>query len=130
MPLIIKTLGILLIAVGIFLFIKPDLLYGWVDNNVDSIGLYIAAIVFRLGLGVLLILSAKSSKYPNAFKILGGLAIVAAIVFILIGHARFIDFLSLFVPEFLPYSPVSALMGIGLGIFFIYAFPKNEPSVE
>ena len=130
MSLIIKLLGILLILIGIFILIKPEFLYSWVDDNIGSKTLYISAIVFRLGLGGLLLFAAKSSRYPLVFRLLGALAILAAIIFLLIGHEGFKNFLSSFVPEFLPYSPVSALFSIALGGFYMYAFSNHKSEVQ
>ena len=121
MSLLTKFLGILLILASISILVKPDLLLGWIEDNLASKALYIGAIVGRLGIGAVLILAAKASKFPKTFQIIGYIAILAAIIFLLIGHEQFIDFLSLFIPEFLQYAPVSGLVSLAFGGFLIFA---------
>ena len=94
MKLIIKIVGVLLILAGISLLINSDGIYGWVEGNVKNTSLYIAAIVGRLVLGVLLVVAAKESKYPVVIKFFGYLAIIASIVFVLIGHQDFQNFIA------------------------------------
>ena len=71
MILIIKLFGILMLLAGISLLIYPDILIGWIENNMDNTALYISAIVVRLVFGILFILTAIESKYPTVIKFLG-----------------------------------------------------------
>ena len=48
MKLSIKLFGILMGLIGISLLIKPDILIGWIENNMETTPLYISAIVVRL----------------------------------------------------------------------------------
>ncbi len=126
MKLIIKLFGILMVLAGISLLISPEIIIGWIENNMESISLYISAIVVRLVFGILFLVAAKESKYPGAIKILGYLFIIAAIIFIFIGQENFLDFISLFIPDVKPYAPVSGLLAIAFGGFIIYAFLRNK----
>ncbi len=126
MKLIIKLFGILMVLTGISLLISPEIIIGWIENNMESISLYISAIVVRLVFGILFLVAAKESKYPGAIKILGYLFIIAAIIFIFIGQENFLDFISLFIPDVKPYAPVSGLLAIAFGGFIIYAFLRNK----
>ena len=87
--------------------------------------LYISTIVIRFVLGIALIIAAKESKYPVVIKIIGYVAIAAALVLIIIGHNGFQVLLSSLIP-FKPYAPVSGLVGIAAGGFLIYAFSGNK----
>ena len=126
MKLIVKLLGILILLLGILLLIKPEVIFGWMEDNMENTSLYISVIVFRLLFGLLLIIAAKESKYPGAIKFFGYLAVIAAIVFILIGQESFQDFVSSLIPDFNHYSPVSGLVGIAFGGFLIYAFTTKK----
>ena len=86
----------------------------------------VAAIVFRLILGVLLILAAKQSKYPVAIKAIGFLAIIAALYFLIIGHEKFIQLIGSFLPELKSYTIVTAIVAIILGGFLFYAFLRKK----
>ncbi len=126
MKLIIKLFGILLLLSGISLLIKPEIIFGWIENNTENTSLYISAIVVRLVFGVLFIVAARASKYPGVIKFLGYLFIIAAIIFIFIGQESFQNFITSLIPDVKPFAPVSGLLSIALGGFLIYAFSRNK----
>ncbi len=126
MKFIIKLFGILLLLSGISLLIKPEIIFGWIENNKENTLLYISAIVVRLVFGVLFIVAARASKYPGVIKFLGYLFIIAAIIFIFIGQESFQNFITSLIPDVKPFAPVSGLLSIALGGFLIYAFSRNK----
>jgi hypothetical protein len=126
MKLIFKLFGILLLLSGISLLIKPEIIFGWIENNTENTSLYISAIVVRLVFGVLFIVAARASKYPGVIKFFGYLFIIAAIIFIFIGQESFQDFITSLIPDVKPFAPVSGLLSIAFGGFLIYAFSRNK----
>jgi hypothetical protein len=126
MKLIIKLFGVLIILFGITLIIKPEFIFGWIENNNENYWLYIIAIIFRLGFGILFILTAKDSKYPRVIKVLGFIFILAAVIFVFTGQASFQDLVDTYIPEFKPFAVVTGILGMALGVFLIFAFSKNE----
>ena len=86
MKLIIKLFGIFLLVAGISLLIYPELIIGWIEGNMENTSLYITAIIVRLVIGLLFVVTARASKYPTVIKFLGYLFILASIVLIYIGH--------------------------------------------
>ena len=130
MKLTIKLFGILMLLLGISLLIKPEILIGWIENNMGTTSLYISAIVVRLVFGILFILAARESKFPGVLKFLGYLFIIAAIIFIFIGQESFQDFISLFFPDGIPYAPVSGLLAFVFGAFLVYAFSGKKELEE
>ncbi len=126
MKLTIKLFGMLMILLGISLLIKPEIIFGWMENKTGNTSLYVFAIVVRLVLGMLFLVTAKESKYPGLIKILGYLFVIAAIILIVIGHENFRHFVVSIIPEFKPYASVSGILGIAFGAFLIYAFSGNK----
>ena len=126
MKLIVKLFGLLMLLTGISLLINPEIIIGWIEENMENTSLYIFAIVVRLVLGILFIAAAKESKYPGVIKFLGYLFIMAAIIFIFIGHESFQDFLSSLIPDIKPYAHLSGLFVMAFGGFLIYAFSRNK----
>ena len=126
MKLIIKLLGILILLLGISLLIKPEIIFGWMEGNMENTSLYIFAIVFRLGFGILLIIAAKDSKYPGVVKFFGYLAVIAAIIFIFMGQKSFQDFVSSLIPDIKPYAAAYDLVAMVIGTFLFYAFSGNK----
>ena len=126
MKLVIKLLGILLILAGISFIIYPEFIFGWLEDNTENSSLYISAIVGRFVLGIILIMAAKESKFPLFFKIFGYLAVIAAIVFIFIGHENFQHFMASIIAEFKSYARISGLIVVAVGGLFIYAFSRKK----
>jgi len=126
MKLIIKLFGILIILSGLVLLISPEIVFDWVEENIKNTSFYIFAIVVRLVIGVLSLVTATESKYPVIIKIFGFLAIIAAIIFICIGKESFQDFFSSLIINFKPYAPLSGLIAMVLGGFLFYAFSGNS----
>lgn len=122
MKIILILFGVfLIIAGGIFLF-SPDILIDYLTENVHSPSLYIAAILGRILLGILLIQTARQSKYPAVMKVIGILAILAAIIFVIIGQEEFGNFMASLVPFFKPYRAIGGIVAFLVGGLFIYAY--------
>jgi len=126
MKLLIKLFGILLLLAGILLIVKPELVFTWIDNNMENTSLYISAIVVRLVFGVLFVVAAKASKYPAVLKFFGYLFILAAFILIFIGQEHFQDFITSIIPDAKPFAPLTGLLIIAFGGFLIYAFLNKK----
>ena len=75
MKLIIQIFGVLMVFVGLFMFINPEIIYDWIEDNLANYSFYWFAIIFRLAMGGVFIIAAKESKYPGVMKVFGGIAI-------------------------------------------------------
>jgi len=126
MKLIVKLLGILMLLLGFSLLIKPEIIFGWLEDNMENTSLYFFAVVFRLGFGILLIIVAKESKYPGVLKFFGYLAVIAAIIFIFMGQKSFQNFVSSLIPEIKPYAAVIGLVAMVIGSFLFYVFTGHK----
>lgn len=126
MKLIIKLLGILILLIGVSLLIKPEIIFGWIEANLENRSLYIFAIVFRLAFGILLIIAAKKSNYPVVIKVIGFIAVIAAIVLIAIGQKSFQEFATSVIPDIRPYTAVVGLAAMVIGGFIVYAFSNYK----
>jgi hypothetical protein len=126
MKLIIKIIGIFILLIGIFLLIKPEIIFNWIADNAESQSLYIFAIVIRIILGVLLIIAAKGSKYPVFIKIFGYITLIAAIVLIFIGEKGFQDMITSVFPNIKGYTVVIGLVAMALGAFLMYSVLENK----
>ncbi len=125
MKLIINLFGILFLVLGVSLLIKPEIIFGWMEDNTENKSLYISAIIFRLVFGILLIMAAKKSKFPGVIKFIGYMAIIAAASFIFMGIENFRHIIVSLIPEFRPYAAISGLIGMALGTFLIYSFTRK-----
>jgi hypothetical protein len=125
MRLLFILLGALIVIAGIVLLISPEILFNVLEDNSNNSWVYIGAIVIRLILGVLLILYARESKYPMAIKVVGYIAVIAAIMLIFIGQEGFQDLISEVLHVFSSFGRIAGFVVIALGGFLMYAFSGN-----
>lgn len=124
--LIIKLFGVFFLISGISFFIRPEMVFDWIENNSENTSFYIFAIVFRLILGVLFIIAARASKYPGIIKFFGYLTILVAIILIAIGQEGFQNLINSIIPNVKPFAFVGGLTGMAFGGFLLYSFLGNE----
>ena len=118
--LIIVVLGISVCVLSAWGIYTPARLVKLVSGVMDNrSGIYIAVIV-RLLLGLALIIVAPDSRFPEAFQVLGLIAIFAAVVVALMGRTRVRRLVGWF--ERFPPTIVRLwlLFGMAFGGFLIY----------
>ncbi|MBT8394009.1 MAG: hypothetical protein HKO81_02330 [Flavobacteriaceae bacterium] len=130
MILVVRLFGFLLLFAGLSLLIKPEIIFNWIENNMESTVIYISAIIVRLFFGVLFLTIAKKSRFPGVIRVFGILLVIAALIFLFIGHELFIDFIQSIIPEFSSYARLIGLIVIAFGGFLIYVFSKKPNNVE
>ncbi|MBT8230261.1 MAG: hypothetical protein HKN67_11870 [Saprospiraceae bacterium] len=126
MKIFFKGLGFFIMLVGLLLLLKPGIIIGWMETNSDQPFMYVLAIVMRLTFGGLLLWYSKASRYPKIIGFIGIISILAALVFLIMGQEQFLGFVSSMIPGIQVYSAISAMTGMALGVFIIYAFNGKE----
>jgi len=122
MKSIIILFGILLFLAGVSLVFAPEIIFDFMENNLENLLVYYSAIGVRLIMGILFISLAKESKYPWIIKALGFFFIFGAIFLVIIGQEGLQNLITSFIPIFKPYTVFVGLGSMGFGAFLIYAF--------
>lgn len=122
MTLLIILFGTLTLLAGIVIVINPEIIFGFLRNNLDKLLLHILAVVVRLVLGALLIYQSGISKFPIAIEIIGWLSIVAAISLAVIGPRNFNRLMSWALSLSKNFGRVGGIVAVAFGAFLIYAF--------
>jgi hypothetical protein len=122
MTLLIILFGALTLLAGIIIVINPEVIFGFLRNNLDRPGLHILAVVVRLVLGVLLIYQSTVSKFPFVIEIIGWISIVAAVFLAVMGRRNFKRFMSWALSQLKPIGRVGGILAVAFGAFLIYAF--------
>lgn len=122
MTLLIIIFGALTLLAGIVIVIKPEVIFGYLRNNLDKLSLHILAVLVRLVLGVLLIHQSIASKFPFVIEVIGWLSIVAAISLAVIGRRNFNRLMSWALSLSKPFGRVGGIVAVAFGAFLIYAF--------
>jgi hypothetical protein len=122
MTVLIIIFGALTLLAGIVIVINPELMFGFLRNNLDKLALYILAVVVRLVLGALLIYQSNISKFPLVIEVIGWLSIVAAIFIAVMGRRNFNRLMSWALSLSKPFGRVGGILAVAFGAFLIYAF--------
>ena len=122
MTLLIIIFGALTLLAGIVIVINPELIFGFLRNNLEKLVLHILAVAIRLALGALLIYQSNISKFPFVIEVIGWLSIVAAIFLAVMGRRNFNRLMSWALSLSKPFGRVGGILAVAFGAFFIYAF--------
>ena len=122
MTLLIIIFGALTLLAGIVIVINPEVIFGFLRNNLDKLVLHILAVVIRLVLGALLIYQSNLSKFPFVIEVIGWLSIVAAIFLAVMGRRNFNRLMSWALSLSKPFGRVGGVFAVAFGAFLIYAF--------
>ena len=120
MSKLVMGLGIALILMGLWVVVVPDQLVSIVDWESRQ-GLYLAA-GLRVVIGLMLVLSASSTRYPKGLLIVGGLVLLAGLslpffpIDLWAGLIRWA-----LVANLIVYRTVGGVGGMLLGAFFVHA---------
>ena len=122
MTVLIIIFGALTLLAGIVIIINPEVIFGFLRNNLDKLVLHILAVVVRLVLGALLIYQSNISEFPFVIEIIGWLSIVAAIFLAVMGRRNFNRLMSWALSLSKPFGRVGGVLAVAFGAFLIYAF--------
>jgi hypothetical protein len=122
MTLLIIIFGALTLLAGIVIVINPEVIFGFLQNNLDKLLLHILAVAVRLVIGVLLIYQSNVSEFPFVIEIIGWLSIVAAVFLAVMGRRNFNRLMSWALSLSKPFGRVGGVFAAAFGAFLIYAF--------
>ena len=129
MKLTLQALAIFFILTGITFLIMPDSVLSFIEGISSESWFYYTAIIARLLLGILFFKAAPLTKFPTVFKVIGILAIIAAIAFIAIGHQKFQEFINSLISNLGQFAPITGLATMAFGGFLLYAI-GNKTATE
>ena len=121
--------GVAILLMGVTIVISPELLLSLADWGSRG-GLYIKAGV-ALVTGPVLILAARTSKFPNVLRVLGGFGLLAGLVLPLIPIDFWTEWLHYWTVENVTlYRVVGGPLGILEGAFITYAALPERDEAE
>ena len=122
MTLLIIIFGALTLLAGIVIVINPEVIFGFLRNNLEKMVLHILAVIIRLVLGALLIYQSNISKFPFVIEVIGWLSIVAALFLAVMGRRNFNRLMYWALSLSKPFGRVGGILAVAFGAFLIYAF--------
>lgn len=112
----------LIVLAGLLLIVNPDFFFNFLNKNSGKFWIYLAAIVVRIIIGVLLIVTSGYSKFPLVISVLGWIVVLAAIILLAIGRRKFEKMVSWIISIFKPYGRIGGLFSVAFGLLLIYAY--------
>ncbi len=121
MTLTMTLLGILIFLLCIWGFIAPKALFKSVlDVWNRPWGIYFA-IAIRIALGILFVLAAEQTRFPETIRFLGYLMVIAALLILVIGRQHTDKFINWWKDRPPTFLRVWLIFGIIFGVFIVYA---------
>jgi arylsulfatase A-like enzyme len=120
MALIVALLGALLTLLGVFGLISPRGLMLYLSSWQSERRIHLA-LAIRLVFGVVLIMAAPSCRFSEAVRILGIIAIVAAVVGVFMGTERMRALIEWWKNQSPAFIRVWLVFVVAFGVFLVYA---------
>jgi len=120
--LLIIAFFILILFAGILLLIDPELIFGFLRNNINNSVIHVIAVLVRLIIGALLITQSGLSKFPFAIEVLGWIFVVAGFTLAVIGQAKFRALVSWVLTNLKSFGRIAGVITIAFSGILIYAF--------
>ena len=122
MTISIYLFGSLMLLAGVLLLINPEIIFGFLRNNIQKSAVQVIAVIVRLVIGILLIAQSSQSRFPLAIEVLGWIFIVAGLALAAIGRSKFRKLMSWVLTKFKAFGRVAGGIAIVFGGFLVYAF--------
>ncbi len=120
MKLIILATSLFIAAYGLMEFLKPGRFCD-LARRFDSVNGQYSAAAFRVVFGILMIYIGPETSFPELFRILGIIVILAGIFILFMGYERFHKIVAWWCVQTPTFFRIFAIFAILLGGFLAYA---------
>ena len=121
MTIMVLLFGVLIAAIGLYGLAQPAGLIGQIQKLWETGAGMITAVLVRLAMGVLLLLTAPEARHPQVFQVLGVIAIVAAVLLPFVGNERLGRLIAWWSNQSPALIQVSATLSFAFGSYLVYA---------
>ena len=120
MKVLITIVGLIAFGVGVADLVSPEILLTIGRDVLTPVGLYVIAFV-RVGVGLLLLGAAKTSRMPRAVRILGAVVLISGIATPIFGLQRSLSVLNWWAAQGPFVTRFAGLVLVTLATLMIYA---------
>lgn len=121
----VMGLGVVIILIGLWLLFFPNQ-FGSVANWESRQGLYLAA-GGRVATGLILLLSASSTRYPRGFRIFGGVILLIGLGLPFVPMDIWVSMIQWWLVNLSNYNVGVGIVAMLLGAFFVHAALPEKP---
>ncbi len=122
MTVVVIIFGVLTLIAGGVILINPEIMFGYLREQIEKLEIQVLAVVVRLVLGVLLIYLSDVSKFPLLILAIGWISIIAAISLAVIGRNNFKSLMYWALSFQKPVGRIGGFIAMCFGSFLVYAF--------
>lgn len=112
--------GVFVAVVGLVGVSAPSALVRAADYLTTPIGLYAAA-AFRIGIGIVLVLVAPSTRAPKPLRVFGAIIVIAGIITAFVGVDRARAMVAWEAAQGTTFIRMAALLAVAVGGFILFA---------
>jgi len=120
MLILVRLVGIILVAIGIIFFISPKRIKQWMVSCEKGLRPYMMGIL-RILVGILFLLAAPRSKVAWVIVTVGLLALIGGIAFFVLGLEKVKSMLRWWQGRSLPVLRLIAVLAIAIGVLILYS---------
>lgn len=128
MKRLVLAVGLLITAAGVVVSVAPSAVIRFAQHPVTPLELYASAIT-RIGIGVLFIVAAPSSRLPRLLRVFGVIAVMAGLVTPLLGVARAQTIADWVSHQGLGLVRTFGLLALAIGTAVVYACGSRRRAV-
>jgi hypothetical protein len=121
MTILVLLFGVLIAAIGLYGLAQPMGLIDQLQKLWATGAGLITAVLVRLAMGVLLLLTAPEALHPHVFQVLGLIAIVAAVALPFVGNERLGRMIAWWGDQSPALIRVQGAVAFGFGAYMVYA---------
>ncbi len=121
MTILVLLIGVLIAAIGLYGLARPMSMIDGIQKFWETGAGMITAVLVRLAMGVLLLLTASKALHPHVFHVLGLIAIAAGVAIPFIGNERLGRLIAWWSNQSPALIRVSATLSFGFGAYIVYA---------
>jgi len=125
MKLLTVVIGVFIVVIGLIGVIVPSALLRAADYATTPVGLYAAAAI-RIGIGIVLMLVAPTTRAPKLIRVFGGIAVVAGVITAFVGVDRVRAILVWETAQGTILIRLSALLALVFGSFIVFAVSSRR----
>jgi len=122
MTISIIVFGSVILFAGVLLLIDPEIIFGFLRDNIENIAIHLIAVIVRLIIGTLLITQSGLSRFPLEIEVLGWVFIFAGFSLAVIGHSNFRKLMNWVLKNLRSLGRLAGVIAIAFGGLLIYAF--------
>ena len=109
------------LVIGAILLVKPEVMWDFLNKYMKLYGFQLISAVVGVLVGVIVFVSAGSTKFPGLFEVFGLLAGAGGVICIVIPRSDFQTLIAWEIRVLPPYSRAIGLVEGAFGVFLLYA---------